>query len=90
MTKEFATKVYEALVTHAGAPSAYLPDFVGEMTSVSPTSEWRFGGLLGFGGKYRTQSNKVDSYPEDETPGTRKAIKVCNEALKALAETKSP
>lgn len=40
--------------------------------------EWRFQGHFGFGGKYRSLTNKVDCYREDETPERLKRIKEIN------------
>jgi hypothetical protein len=45
--------------------------------------EWRFSGMLGFGGKYRKDTNTVDCYQEDETATRRKLIKEMNEQLEA-------
>ena len=40
--------------------------------------EWRFMGKLGFGGKYRSGTNRVDCYSEDETPERLDLIKQIN------------
>jgi len=43
--------------------------------------EWRFSGNLGFGGKYRSQTNKVDYYPEDTSPEREQIIMTTNQLL---------
>lgn len=48
--------------------------------------EWRFCGLLGFGGKYWSGRNKVDCYREDENKETLKIIEITNEELKKVYE----
>lgn len=46
-------------------------------------SEWRFCGLLGFGGKFRNFSDRlyVDCYPENENPETLWIMAETNEAI---------
>ena len=51
----------------------------------SPCTEWRFCGHLGFGGKYRSETNKVDCYREDETPKRLAIIGELNDALAKLS-----
>jgi hypothetical protein len=41
-------------------------------------------GKLGFGGKYRSNSNKVDCYLEDETPEIIILIERLNDALSKI------
>jgi 5'(3')-deoxyribonucleotidase len=52
-----------------------------------PTTEWRFGGLLGGGGKYRSY-NAVTCYSESETPERLDLIKNINLALNRLLNKK--
>ncbi len=47
-------------------------------------NEWRFGGKLGCGGKYRQDNNAVDCYPEDESPERNKVIECINEELAGI------
>jgi hypothetical protein len=57
--------------------------------------EWRFQGLLGFGGKFWNEYSygekrpkwRVSCYTEDENPKTDKIIKETNEKLYTLAQT---
>jgi len=50
--------------------------------------EWRFIGSLGFGGKFRVNSDRphpyVDCYREDETPSRLDAIKRANKRLELI------
>ena len=84
MSPESANAVYDILVDIAGANIKTRPDFVHEMTRENPTIEWRFGGYLGFGGKYYRERNKVSCYREDETLVALKAMADTNEALARL------
>lgn len=43
--------------------------------------EWRFQGKLGFGGKYRSDSNKVDYYSEDVSPEREQIMMTTNQLL---------
>lgn len=81
MTQEAAHGVYDALVTIAGANEIRRDAFVSHYVSDSPSGEWRIQGKLGFGGKFRYPSLKVDCYPEDQTPETGAIIQKTNEAL---------
>lgn len=81
-------KVYDVLVREAGASphridrAAFVWSHDGSRGYVA--SEWRMGGPLGFGGKYRSGTNTVDCYPEDMTPERAEIIARTNAALAAL------
>jgi hypothetical protein len=49
-------------------------------------TEWRFQGLLGFGGKFWRNMGRwyVSCYPEDKTPEREVMIEKANERLRAL------
>ncbi len=81
MTKEKANRVYGLLVNMGGANESERGDFVFHHTKDGGCDEWRFGGLLGFGGKYRSNSDSVDCYTEDETPERASIISELNNAL---------
>jgi hypothetical protein len=69
LTKENANKIYDLLINIGGASSYERSDFVyHHVESDSGCDEWRFRGNLGFGGKYRSHTNRVDCYREDATP----------------------
>lgn len=90
MPAEVANKIYDVLVTHAGASNEESSriSFVHEFSKRErPTSEYRFMGKLGFGGKFRYPAFTVDCYPEDETPARRTVIEHTNQQLAALAAT---
>lgn len=84
--KEFYEKVYDILVELGGAPEdGYRDAFVYNYTEEKfKSNEWRFQGKLGFGGKYRGETNMIDCYTEDETPERLELIKTINEKLKDL------
>jgi hypothetical protein len=64
-----ANNVYDLLVSIGGAEESERSGFIyHHCTSKDGCDEWRFCGKLGFGGKYRSQRNRVDCYKEDETP----------------------
>lgn len=75
-------KVYDVLVEKAGAPPVLKDDFLtAHIDRTFPCREWRFAGSLGFGGKYRSETNTIDCYKEDETPERLNTIKETNKAL---------
>lgn len=56
--------------------------------------EWRFGGRLGFGGKFHMVAGLrprmyVSCYPEDETPERRDLVAKVNAELAALIPSES-
>lgn len=84
-----ANEVYDILVKEAGAPEADRADFA---QWFGRTSEWRFQGWLGFGGKFYYGSNwiagrpvndkmRVDCYLEDKNQTRSLIIKQVNELL---------
>lgn len=65
---DFADKVYNILVKHAGAYEQNRTHFVyAHCEDRNPCWEWRFQGLFGFGGKYWSDRNDITYYPEDHT-----------------------
>lgn len=54
LTDEVAHKVYDILVEDMGAPESMRDSFIIHHTDAEDTPyEWRFSGVLGFGGKFR-------------------------------------
>lgn len=91
LTEQQARQVWRVLVEDCGASHNPLEElsFVTEYTTdsaYSPSSEWRFVGNLGFGGKFRYPGLRVDCYPEDETPERNAAILAANTRLAALKQ----
>lgn len=85
VTAEQFSSVYDALVTIGGAPERGRVSFIYHHTSEEyPCTEWRFSGHLGCGGKYRSKTNTVDCYSEDETPTRTAIIADLNSALEKL------
>ncbi len=101
MTEAAAHAVWDVLVAHAGANDGNWErnSFVRHQTS-TVEREWRFQGVLGFGGKFRRQRVwdgddyaerwYVDCYPEDETDARRAAIETTNAALAELTKETTP
>lgn len=99
--KAFYQGIYLILVRYAGASidPAVDPD-TGEFIDLSmdnfvdhhtketkhKTTEWRFQGKLGFGGKYHADTNQVSMYPEDSTPERRLTMVSTNRMLKKWEE----
>lgn len=84
MNADQANAVYDVLMAHAGARESWRSDFIHVVTKGG--SEYRFQGSLGFGGKYRQKTNKVDCYQEDETPERLATIEATNAALAQLVD----
>ncbi|MER7280520.1 hypothetical protein ABT369_39385 [Dactylosporangium sp. NPDC000244] len=84
MTEDQANAVYNVLVEHAGAREDDRDAFVYHVTH--GCEEYRFQGVLGFGGKLYVEPRRwrVSCYREDETPARVEAIWVTNEALAEL------
>jgi hypothetical protein len=98
ITKEIADRIYDILVAHAGAsdrPGAWSPrqEFAWCVNADRGmgTIEFRFGGLLGFGGKFWNWGEKwyVTCYREDleDHPERAEAIRKTNAALAELRES---
>jgi hypothetical protein len=95
LSESEAAAVWLVLVDHAGASREPFDkeNFVHHQTR-NVELEWRFGGLLGSGGKFRrnrvwigdtrTESWTVDCYAEDLTPARQAVIDETNEALAEL------
>ncbi len=85
MTEDFANKVYDILINMGGASEDMRDSFVyHHVKSKDGCDEWRFGGKLGFGGKYRSRTNSVDCYAEDETSQRKNIISQINNELSNL------
>lgn len=80
-----AEAIYDVLVAQAGASEAQRPDFVHHATTRGIT-EYRFQGVLGFGGKVWNDSGgwRVTCYPEDRTEARDEAITATNNLLRLL------
>lgn len=95
--EEIFGKAWDILVEHAGASTDPMNRETFIMAYLAPTYpaiEWRFGGYLGFGGKFWRNNNGyyISCYREDETPKRRKIVEKVNELLKELPyfEPRSP
>jgi hypothetical protein len=68
MLPGYADRVFNVLRDVCGAHESDRASFVHEFEDKSnygPTSEYRFQGHFGFGGKFRYPRFSVDGYPED-------------------------
>lgn len=84
LTEDFANKVYDILVQF-GAQESERSDFIyHHCVDKYGCSEWRFCGVFGFGGKYRSGWNGVTAYPENITPKMQAELTKCNLLLKQL------
>lgn len=97
LTPEQANAVYDVLVKHAGADDTETEgvysartDFVFAQTD-KYQPEYRFMGLLGFGGKFWRNGWEdrwyVYCYAEDLTPARQAAVDATNAALDALRQS---
>lgn len=90
-SEDLANRIYDVLIEHAGASESWRRDFVYHQTH-EHVPEYRFQGLLGFGGKFRRSSRwydkgeswRVDCYPEDRSPERDKLVEATNKALSEL------
>lgn len=91
MTIEEANKVYDILVKISGSREYWRDTFIYDhVIDRNECTEWRFQGKLGFGGKYRSRTNTVDCYKEDETSETLEIMRKTNEELSKLKLTYKP
>lgn len=80
-----ANNVYDLLVSIGGAFESHRSDFIyHHCTNKDGCDEYRFMGKLGCGGKYRSKTNTVDCYTEDEIPSRIMLIEKLNSELKKL------
>ena len=87
---DFWNEVYDILVRHAGASDR--PRNRDMFIWSQPTPEFRFGGLLGFGGKFWVNNGKVyiSCYIENSDDEKRAIIEETNAALRALLDRRFP
>lgn len=102
LTEEVCGKIYDILVKYAGADEREdsKAEFIFSHTRKDyPSTEFRFCGDLGFGGKFRHDAclpvegkNRlhgqwwVQCYREDATPGRLKLMEITNKALMKLED----
>lgn len=83
-----SNKVYDILIAECGAKEYWRENFV--HCFQEGCQEYRIQGSLGFGGKFRNNSNGVyvDMYPEDETPERLEAARKATALIKELFDEK--
>ena len=72
-------KIYDILMTH-GASESMKESFITAHAN-GECDEWRFSGVLGFGGKYWRKTNDVTCYSEDSNDEREDLIKSINSQL---------
>ena len=87
ISKADANAIYDILKEECGATEFWREDFV---RSGADITEYRFQGVLGFGGKFWNTNDRwyVTCYSEDETPERRGVMDAANKRLAALKEKK--
>lgn len=83
-TIEQLGEIYDLLVSNGGAPVGDKENFIYNHSKDNKCTEWRFCGMFGFGGKYRSGTNSVDYYPEDDTFERMVMVKLLNKELENL------
>jgi len=95
LTKELANKIYDILVEEAGASENNRNEFIfaetkkpEEYNHTGGCAEFRFGGKLGFGGKFWNANNRfyVSAYSEETGTTQEKIIESVNILLIPLYE----
>ena len=89
MTEEIANRLYDILVDDCAATKSMRDSWVHHQTKPDELcTEWRFGGLLGMGGKFWRNAGRwyVDAYSEDYTPKKNKLIAATNKKIDAIRE----
>lgn len=71
--------LFDILVSYAGTSESFREDFL--RCIAEGCREYRIGGLLGFGGKYWPETNRVTCYPEDENRIRKEIVEDTNRAL---------
>lgn len=91
MTADMAGRVYQVLIEECRAPKGHAISTFINYHSAEPGphgrgNEWRFGGILGMGGKFWTANNSwyVNCYSDDADADTVRRIKAANARLSAL------
>lgn len=78
-----ANEIYDLLIRKVGALERHREDFVANVTFAC--REFRFGGSLGFGGKfYNDHRWRINCYPEDATTERTRLITEVNSLLELM------
>lgn len=80
-----AQKIYDLLVSLGGASEMMRDSFIYHHCEAEyGCGEWRFQGKLGYGGKYYSRTNRVDSYIKDRTQEGEDIIEKLNILLSEI------
>ena len=86
--RKFYEEVYDLLVREGGAVDRYREDFLSYFGENHSYYEWKFGGKLGSGGKFRSVTGgkfRVSSYPDSAGEREREALeKRLNDEIEAI------
>lgn len=86
--REFYSKAWDVLVQFGQVPNRPYERESFVRYFLERGTEWRFGGSLGFGGKFWADTlgkrHYITCYPEDSTPEREKLIREVNARLAAL------
>lgn len=84
--EEIFGRAYDVLIEHAKAAPRDRAYFVRLFSTDRRANEYRFQGVLGFGGKFYRDDARyyVTCYPEDSTPEREAVVTRVNELLKQL------
>ena len=84
--RDFYAKCWDILVKPVGAQDRDWDKAVFVNSLMRGTQEYRFGGSLGFGGKFYKDTWRVyvSCYPEDRTPERDQVVKEVNKLLEDL------
>lgn len=81
MNRTLLNQIYDILVEECGANPNWRYNFV-DAHLYDDCKEYRFQGLLGFGGKFRSRNGiYVDYYPEDKNDVRDEIVRKTNEKL---------
>jgi hypothetical protein len=91
VSEQLYRQCWAILVQHAGARAEDIDQFLQACEQIQDRSsgdclEYRFCGVLGFGGKFWRYQNRlyITCYPEDETEKRRGVIQKVNQLLEAI------
>ena len=102
MSGDLANRIYDILVEHCGASDdgrsydreSFVHHHSGDISSDEAyrCHEYRFGGYLGFGGKFWNEGNRfrVSAYSEDSSADVRVMVARANQKLQALYQETWP
>jgi hypothetical protein len=90
ISQDVAERIWRILVEECGNRDDLRDkhSFMHYLATENSNHEWRFQGLLGFGGKFHNNCGRwwISCYPEDRTDKRDEMIRKANEEVKVLQE----